>query len=86
MMTIDDVKGLKARFERHRDALEEALKQEPGDDRYTDLLEDAETALEALDPILETYAREATEDELQEMEAALADLAGQEETLAQELD
>ena len=52
MYSHEDVKELSDRFEAHRAALEEELKQEPADDEKRDALEDAEEALESLEPLL----------------------------------
>ena len=80
MPTHSDVKELYDRFGGHRDAIEERLKQEPGDDVMRDALEDAEEAIDALEPLL------AVDDEnLQRYEAQLDELIEEEQQLSAKL-
>ncbi len=75
----EEVKELADRFASHRDAFEEALKQEPSDDEKRDALEDAEEAIESLTPILgvddeDLSKYEDSLDELREAEEKMAAL------------
>lgn len=81
MTSHEEIKELSERFEAHRDAFEEALKQEPADDEKRDALQDAEEAIETIAPMLG-----ADDEDLVKYEDTLAELAEKEQRLAELLD
>jgi len=81
MTSHEEVKELSDRFEAHRDAIEERLKQEPADDEMRDALEDVEEILEALAPLLTV-----DDEDLVKYEDQLADMTEKETALAARLE
>jgi len=81
MNSHEEVKELSDRFEAHRDAIEERLKQEPADDEMRDALEDVEEILEALAPLLTV-----DDEDLVKYEDQLADMTEKETALAARLE
>lgn len=81
MSSHEEVKELSDRFEAHRDAIEERLKQEPADDEMRDALEDVEEILESLAPLLTV-----DDEDLVKYEDQLADMTEKETALAARLE
>jgi hypothetical protein len=80
MPTHSDIKELHDRFASHRDELEERLKQTPSDDAARDMLEDAEEAIEVLEPLLT-----AEDDDLDKYDSEIDELIEEEQALALKL-
>lgn len=81
MSSHEEVKELSDRFEAHRDAIEERLKQEPADDEMRDALEDVEEILESLAPLLTV-----DDEDLVKYEDQIADMTEKETALAARLE
>jgi hypothetical protein len=81
MPTHSDVKELFDRFGIHRDAIEERLKQDPADDAMRDALEDAEEAIEELQPLLGV-----DDDDLDKYDSQITELTDEEQELAAKLE
>lgn len=81
MSSHEEVKELSDRFQAHRDAIEERLKQEPADDEMRDRLEEVEETLESLEPMLGV-----DDEDLVKYEDTLAEMAAKEAALAERLE
>lgn len=79
MPVKDDARELAAAFRRHRDAIQEKLKQQPDDDALRDRLEDAAAALEALEIVAESAAPGVPEKDLEDNFRSLLDELAEEE-------
>lgn len=60
---LEDVQLLLGNLQKHRDAIEEELKQQPDDDTLRGALEDCEEGIEALEPVMADYQRDGVDDE-----------------------
>ncbi len=81
MTSHEEIKELSDRFEAHRSALEERLKQEPADDEMRDALQDVEEAIETLEPLLGV-----DDEDLGKYEDAVSELTSKESALAERLE
>lgn len=80
MAIREEVRELMSSFARHRDAIQEKLKQQPDDDVLRDRLEDATAALEALAIAAEATLPGVPEKDLEENFRSLIDELVEEET------
>ncbi len=80
MSSHEEVKELSDRFEAHREAIEERLKQEPADDEMRDTLEEVEETIETLTPMLSV-----DDEDLAKYEDQLSEMTAKEEALAERL-
>ncbi len=80
MSSHEEVKELSDRFEAHREAIEERLKQEPADDEMRDTLEEVEETIEVLTPMLSV-----DDEDLTKYEDQLSEMTAKEEALAERL-
>lgn len=86
MAIREEIRELISSFTRHRDMIQEKLKQQPDDDALRDRLEDAVAALEALAIAAEAAAPGVPEKDLEDNFRQLVDdLAEEEAAMAEAL-